>query len=45
MTIRKIIDTLIATCCIENGVSLLYSDREFDPFVQYLDLRSVFLGD
>ncbi|HEY6621383.1 MAG TPA: PIN domain nuclease [Steroidobacteraceae bacterium] len=40
ITIRKTIDTLIATCCIEKELSLLYSDRDFDPFVQHLGLRS-----
>lgn len=40
VTIRKTIDTLIATYCIENGVSLLFSDRDFKPFVDYLGLRS-----
>jgi predicted nucleic acid-binding protein len=40
VTIRKTIDTIIATCCIENRYALLYSDRDFDPFVQYLGLRS-----
>ena len=30
VTIRKTIDTLIATYCIENGVSLLFSDRDFN---------------
>lgn len=39
-TIRKTIDTLIATRCIENNLSLLYSDRDFDPFVEHLGLRS-----
>ncbi len=40
ITIRKTIDTLIATSCIEKNISLLYSDRDFDPFVQHLGLRS-----
>ncbi len=40
ITVRKTIDTLIATSCIEKSISLLYSDRDFDPFVQYLGLRS-----
>jgi predicted nucleic acid-binding protein len=40
VTIRKTIDTLIATRCIESGLALLHSDRDFDPFVQYLGLRS-----
>ena len=45
VTIRKTIDTLIATYCIENGVSLLFSDRDFNPFVDYLGLRSAALDD
>lgn len=39
VTIRKTIDTIIATRCIESGYELLYSDRDFDPFAQYLGLR------
>jgi hypothetical protein len=40
ITIRKTIDTLISTSCIEKELCLLYSDRDFDPFVQHLGLRS-----
>jgi predicted nucleic acid-binding protein len=40
VTVRKTIDTLIATRCIESGFSLLYSDRDFDPFVEHLGLKS-----
>jgi predicted nucleic acid-binding protein len=40
ITIRKTIDTLIATRCIHDAIPLLYSDRDYDPFVQYLGLRS-----
>jgi predicted nucleic acid-binding protein len=40
VTIRKTIDTLIATKCIESDIALLFSDRDFDPFVKYLGLRS-----
>lgn len=40
ITVRKTIDTLIATRCIESGFALLYSDRDFDPFVEHLGLRS-----
>jgi predicted nucleic acid-binding protein len=40
-TVRKTIDTLIATRCIESGLPLLYSDRDFDPFVDHLGLRAV----
>jgi predicted nucleic acid-binding protein len=38
VTIRKSIDTLIATWCIENGYALLHSDRDFDPFAEHLGL-------
>jgi predicted nucleic acid-binding protein len=40
VTIRKTIDTVIATRCIEDHYRLLYSDRDFDPFVIHLGLRS-----
>lgn len=40
VTVRKTIDTLIATSCIEHGYALLYSDRDFDPFVEHLGLVS-----
>lgn len=40
ITMRKTIDTVIATRCIESGLPLLYSDRDFDPFVMHLGLRS-----
>jgi predicted nucleic acid-binding protein len=33
ITVRKTIDTLIATRCIMDGVALLHSDRDFEPFV------------
>lgn len=44
VTVRKTIDTVIATCCIEIGLPLLYSDRDFDPFVEHLGLRSALPG-
>ena len=40
VTVRKTIDTVIATRCIEDDLPLLYSDRDFDPFVAHLGLRS-----
>ena len=39
ISVRKTIDTVIATSCIENRLRLLYSDRDFDPFVEHLGLR------
>ena len=41
VTVRKTIDTLIATRCIESGYDLLHSDRDFDPFTKHLGLRVV----
>ena len=41
VTVRRTIDTLIATRCILDELPLLYSDRDFDPFVAHLGLRSV----
>lgn len=40
VTVRKTIDTLIATRCIQDNFALLYSDRDFAPFVTHLGLRS-----
>lgn len=41
VTVRKTIDMLIATFCIENGHELLHADRDFDPIEQHLGLRTV----
>ena len=38
-TVRRTIDTIIATKCIESGYSLLPADRDFDPFAAHLGLR------
>jgi predicted nucleic acid-binding protein len=38
--LRNTTDTVIATRCIESGHRLLYSDRDFEPFVTHLGLRS-----
>jgi predicted nucleic acid-binding protein len=40
-TVRKTIDCLIATFCIETGHSLLHRDRDFDAFEKHLRLRVV----
>jgi len=44
ITVRKTMDTLIATRCILDGHSLLYSDRDFNPFVEHLGLVSAMAG-
>jgi predicted nucleic acid-binding protein len=41
ITIRKTIDTLIATYCIESGLSLLHTDKDFQPFQQFLGLMTI----
>lgn len=41
VTVRKTIDTVIATRCIENDYELLHNDRDFDPFAKHLGLRVV----
>ena len=38
VTVRKTIDALIATFCIENKLSLLHSDKDFEPFHEHLKL-------
>jgi predicted nucleic acid-binding protein len=40
-TIRKTIDVVIATWCIQTGNALLHSDRDFLPFVENLGLKVV----
>ena len=42
VTVRKTIDTLIATRCIEDGLTLLHSDRDFEPFAKHLGLREAY---
>ena len=41
VTVRKTIDTVIATRCIEDGYDLLHNDRDFDAFARHLGLRVV----
>ncbi len=41
VTIRKTIDAIIATRCIQSDYELLHSDRDFDPFECYLGLPLV----
>ncbi|MGO9242461.1 MAG: PIN domain nuclease [Bryobacteraceae bacterium] len=41
VTVRKTIDSIIATRCIESGHELLHDDRDFDPFERHLGLRVV----
>ena len=41
ITVRKTIDLVIATRCINDDYDLLHNDRDFTPFVKHLGLRSV----
>jgi predicted nucleic acid-binding protein len=38
ITVRKTIDGIIATACIEANLPLLFSDRDFQPYVDHLGL-------
>jgi predicted nucleic acid-binding protein len=40
ITVRKTIDVIIATYCIERGHSLLHSDRDFAPMERLLGLQT-----
>jgi len=39
ITVRKIIDVILATYCIENDLELIHNDRDFDPMEDKLGLR------
>ncbi len=39
LTVRKTADVIIASFCIANGHRLLFSDRDFLPFVEHLGLE------
>ncbi len=41
VTIRKTIDVLIGTFCIEQGHALLHADRDFEPMQLHLGLRVI----
>lgn len=43
LTVRKTIDCLIATRCIEDGLTLLHADRDFRPFVDHLGLKVAYV--
>jgi len=39
ITIRKTVDVIIATFCISKRLPLLFRDKDFQPFVEYLGLE------
>jgi predicted nucleic acid-binding protein len=44
ITIRKTIDLLIGTWCVENGSALLHNDSDFRPMARYLGLMELPTG-
>ena len=40
ITIRKTVDLIIGTFCIERGHALLHSDRDFEPMERFLGLQA-----
>ena len=43
ITVRKTIDSLIATYCIENDHELLHNDSDFDGYEEHLGLHVIHL--
>ena len=41
VTVRKTIDIIIGTFCIQNQLALLHCDRDFDPMVKFLGLEII----
>lgn len=41
LPIRKTVDVFIATFCIENNISLLQNDKDFEPFISLFNLQSI----
>jgi len=41
ITVRKTLDSIIATFCISNRLYLLHSDKDFEPFEKMLGLQVV----
>jgi hypothetical protein len=41
VTVRKTIDVIIATACLEYDFTLLHADRDFIPFVNHFGLKTL----
>ena len=41
VTVRKTIDVMIGTFCLNYQLTLLHDDRDFDPMEKYLQLKTV----
>lgn len=44
ITIRKTIDLLVGTWCIEHSASILHRDRDYEPMCRHLGLLSLDVG-
>lgn len=40
-TVRKTVDLLVGTFCVERGLALLHRDRDFEPMARHLGLAVV----
>jgi len=41
VTVKKTIDVMIGTFCIHFKLPLLHDDRDFDPMVKFLGLKTI----
>ena len=41
VTVRKTIDVIIGTFCIEENIPLLHDDKDFSPMAEYLGLKTI----
>ena len=41
VTVRKTIDVIIGTFCINENIPLLHDDKDFEPMVKHLSLKSI----
>ena len=41
ITVRKTIDVIIGTFCINKNIPLLHDDKDFEPMVEHLSLKSI----
>lgn len=41
ITVRKTIDVIIGTFCINKNIQLLHDDKDFEPMIKYLGLKSI----
>jgi len=41
ITVRKTIDVIIGTFCISENIPLLQDDKDFEPMIEHLGLKSI----